>query len=500
VTPSEHTSAVYLRVSSEEQRERQNIRTQADFAQRYAELRGLTFAAEFLDDGVSGTLPLDERPGGHALLEAVRARQVRTVYVYRLDRFGRDIRVILNGIHQLEQAGCALVSMTESFETVTPAGKAMLGMLAVFAAFERDSMQARIREGYDNKAQQEAKFMGGPRAPFGYDVEGRGPEAHLVIDPAESQVVRLAFHLSVSEHYSAREIAAHLNALGTPTPAAKMAQWDYGAKGSGQWTGEQITRILHNTTYKGVRYHNKRSRSGRSLQAQGVPALVDAETWETAQQRLKDARIPRKRVGERVYWLRGLLVCGRCGKRYHGWPHSERYAYYICHGRKEVPRCRSRHLNVATWEPAMWEAALARLARSEAALEELHAAEAQAQEAWQARQAERGAVEARIQAKTEERERVRTLFRRGHITQEEAERDLAAIAAEQAQLTSRWERLKEPAPVATQHQRRQILAEVRAVLAKELTPDLRQQVLSLVIDHIDVDPEPGTDYLIHWRV
>ncbi len=59
---------IYLRVSTEEQRERQSIATQRDFALRYCSLHGLTICEIYADDGVSGTLPLDHRPEGHRVL------------------------------------------------------------------------------------------------------------------------------------------------------------------------------------------------------------------------------------------------------------------------------------------------------------------------------------------------------------------------------------------------------------------------------------------------
>ncbi|HEU4754301.1 MAG TPA: recombinase family protein, partial [Armatimonadota bacterium] len=339
---------------------------------------------------------------------------------------------------------------------------------------------------------------GGPRAPYGYDVEGQGPEARLVVDPEEAQWVRLAYQLSVQEGYSAREIAAHLTAMGAPLPARKMAQHAGGT--SGVWSGEQVIRILRNSTYRGERHHNKRSE--RPLRSQRCPALVDGETWERAQQRIRDARIPRAREGQRFYPLRGLLVCGLCGLRYHGWPHSPGRYYYLCHGRKKTPKCRSPHLPAERWEAWLWEAALDRLQQVDGLLGALEDEERRASALWQERTAEREQVRARIEDKTAERERVLGLFRRGHISEAEAERELSTISAEQALLTTRWEALLAPPPPQAADVRRRLVEEVRLLLSGEEDPPpaLRHQVLALLLERVVVHPSPGTDFQAEWRV
>ena len=87
--------AVYLRVSTEEQRERQSIHTQRDFAQRYTDLHQLSVYRTYADDGVSGTVALHSRPAGQQLLDDAHRHRFDQLLVFKLDRLGRDTRLTL---------------------------------------------------------------------------------------------------------------------------------------------------------------------------------------------------------------------------------------------------------------------------------------------------------------------------------------------------------------------------------------------------------------------
>jgi DNA invertase Pin-like site-specific DNA recombinase len=105
--------ALYLRVSSEEQRDRETIEIQREFLEQYRSLYELEVAEIYKDDGVSGTIPLHERPEGRKLLEAARLGKFGTILVKKLDRLGRTLLVILDAHDRLQEAGVALRSATE---------------------------------------------------------------------------------------------------------------------------------------------------------------------------------------------------------------------------------------------------------------------------------------------------------------------------------------------------------------------------------------------------
>jgi len=490
------SDALYARVSSTEQAERQTINTQIDEARRYATLRGLTFAETFLDDGISGTIPLERRPGGAALLAAARAGRITTVYLYRLDRLGRDIRVTHNAIHALAEAGCAVVSVTESFDSTSPSGRAMIGFLAVVSAWERDSIAERVRAGMHRAHAEPARWMGGARPPYGYAVEVRETGSYIVPCEEEARIVRGLFELA-AQGWSCIKLADYLNALAVPTAWAGRAVTHYrtGRPYSGRWQPNTVRQILRNTTYKGVRLR-------RGVE-QACPALVDDRTWAAVQAVLVRNRSPRTRPNERIYLLRGLLVCGACGRRYHGWPQTSGYHYYMCHGWRYRPKCAGKLVAAERIEEAVWQEVEAWL-RTEEAVDASLAGQAESRRVQEAERArEREVLRARIDAKSGERERVLSLYRRGVITEAELDRQLAEVQAEQALLTERWAALEGEEPEERGLERAELARAVREALGAGPDPLARQEACAALIERIRLTtyPERGRyDLEIVWRV
>jgi len=95
------------------------------------------------------------------LLEAARRREIDAVLVWRLDHWGRSVADLLATLQELEHLGVGFVSLTEALDLTTPAGRAMAGLLAVFAAFEREVLGERVRAGLAH-ARQNGKRLGRP--------------------------------------------------------------------------------------------------------------------------------------------------------------------------------------------------------------------------------------------------------------------------------------------------------------------------------------------------
>jgi DNA invertase Pin-like site-specific DNA recombinase len=95
------------------------------------------------------------------LMEAARRREIDVVLVWRLDRWGRSVADLLATLQELEHLGVGFVSLTEAIDLTTPAGRAMAGLLAIFAEFEREILRERTRAGLAN-ARQNGKRLGRP--------------------------------------------------------------------------------------------------------------------------------------------------------------------------------------------------------------------------------------------------------------------------------------------------------------------------------------------------
>src|SRR5258708_6282382 len=107
---------LYCRVSTEDQAERQTVRAQLDFLRNWAQLFECPIAGGSVADGVSGTVPLEQRPEGRRLLAELPETRPPKLVCYRLDRLGRSVRVLLDAHSALEQAGVTIQSATEPFD------------------------------------------------------------------------------------------------------------------------------------------------------------------------------------------------------------------------------------------------------------------------------------------------------------------------------------------------------------------------------------------------
>jgi DNA invertase Pin-like site-specific DNA recombinase len=132
--------AIYARVSTHDQ---QTLPLQLKAMRDYAKKRGWKVTREIQEVG-SGA---KTRPKREELLKDARRRQVDAILVWRLDRWGRSVSDLIGTIRELSDTGVEFVSLNEAFDLTTPAGKALSGMLAVFAEFERDILRERVKAG-----------------------------------------------------------------------------------------------------------------------------------------------------------------------------------------------------------------------------------------------------------------------------------------------------------------------------------------------------------------
>ncbi len=133
-------AGIYARVSTTDQ----TCENQLIELRRYCEARGWT-TTEYVDTGISGAK--DRRPALDRLMTAVHQRRIDAVVVWRLDRFGRSLKHLIDAIGELHQAGVAFVCPDQSIDTSSTTGRLMLHVLGAFAEFERDIIRERINAG-----------------------------------------------------------------------------------------------------------------------------------------------------------------------------------------------------------------------------------------------------------------------------------------------------------------------------------------------------------------
>jgi len=147
-------AGLYARVSTNDQ---QTLAMQNRAMREYATRRGWTIALQVREVN-SGAVRREAR---EKIIEAARRREVDVVLVWRLDRWGRSVTDLLATLQELEHLGVGFVSLTEALDLTTPAGRAMAGMLAIFAEFEREILRERTRAGLA-EARANGKRLGRP--------------------------------------------------------------------------------------------------------------------------------------------------------------------------------------------------------------------------------------------------------------------------------------------------------------------------------------------------
>lgn len=451
-------AAIYARVSSEDQQERGTIENQTEFARKYCDLHQLDVVDWYLDDGVSGTIPLEYRDEGKRLLEDAKAGKFDLLLVYRLDRLGRSARIILNAVYDLEQNGIKIRSMTEPFDTGDPSGRFLLTILAGVADLERETILERMWLGA-NRAARSGKWLGGI-VPYGYRVNKDGfievNEDFLPgFDMSEADVIRLIYRLVGEQGMSTIKVADYLNALGIPPSYVKdgrmITQGKRKVATSGIWLPGRIRNMIVNTTYKGIHYYGKRTNKKREVIKREVPAIVSEELWQKAQDAMKQNQIEAMRNSKRKYLLRGLIKCGTCGLNYSGVYYGKKLtAFYVCNGKQSykgayLGKCPSKNVPADWIEEMVWNECVSYIKNPGKALLEMAATleESQSEETRVSIQFEFDYIRKAISDKEEEKQSILDLYRKKLISATDVEVQLQKIAKEKEALELRLDELKD---------------------------------------------------------
>lgn len=145
---------IYARVSTHDQ---QTLKLQLEAMRKYAKSRKWAVTLEVKDVGSGAS----ERPKRDELLAAARRREIDGILVWKLDRWGRSLPDLVLTLRELNEVGVAFVSLTEALDLSTPSGRAMVGLLSVFAEFERDLLRERVKAGIA-QARSEGRVLGRP--------------------------------------------------------------------------------------------------------------------------------------------------------------------------------------------------------------------------------------------------------------------------------------------------------------------------------------------------
>lgn len=310
--------AIYVRVSTTNQAEEgYSIDEQKDKLTSYCDIKDWNIYEIYTDGGFSGSNT--ERPALEQLIRDAERKKFDTVLVYKLDRLSRSQKDTLFLIEDVfVKNGIEFLSLQENFDTSTPFGKAMIGLLSVFAQLEREQIKERMQLGKLGRAKAGKSMMWG-RTSYGYDYQKE--TGALIINPAQSLVVKYIFE----RYLEGRSITKLRDDLNEKYP--KEISWNYRA----------VRGILSNPVYCGYNQYK-----GQLFPGEHEP-IISEDVYKRTQEELKirqrtAAEKTNPRPFQAKYMLSGLAQCGYCGaplKLLMGMVRKDgtRFIRYECHQR-----------------------------------------------------------------------------------------------------------------------------------------------------------------------
>lgn len=510
---------VYPRVSSDDQAERETIENQVEFAEKYCELHKMNIIDWYKDDGVSGRIPLEQRPEGKRLLEDAKAGKFKTVLIYNMKRLGRKAKITLDAIYQLEEYGVKIKSMTEPFDTGDPMGRFIITVLAGQAEFDRDTLLDTLWHGA-NRAARLGKWLGGI-VPYGYC---KDEESYLYVDESpipgkedmsQAGVIRLMYDLIGRQGWSTTKVADYFNALKIPPSyvknGLKVKRGQRKVNTAGIWWPNRISNMIKNTTYKGYHDYGKRATRERELIRREVPAIVSPELWEAACQALRSNQRESKRNATRDYLLRGLIKCGSCGITYIGTGYSDskgkKKAYYSCGGKSlykgPYEKCENKNVPGVWLEELVWNECVNYILDPGEAINALANGIDEKKKITDELLNEKQLVLSSLHSKESEKQSILTLYRQKIISALDVERQLQEILKESNSLELRIKEIDraiaDESNIADQFDSiEHLLVAFRDKLTSDPPFEIKRDIVKTLVNKIrviqEIEPDTGKPY------
>lgn len=458
---------IYVRVSTQEQaKEGYSIAEQEERIRKYCSSFDWKIAKVFSDPGFSGGNM--KRPALQDLISCVENHEIEKVVVYKLDRLSRSQ---LDTLYLIEKVFLAnkvdFVSISENFDTSSPFGKAMIGILAVFAQLEREQIKERMAMGREGRAKS-GKFHGSGTIPIGYKYQ----DGELVVDEYEGMQVKEVFSLFLNG-YSIRKIETILNQKG------------YSHK-HGTWIRETVRYVLQNPVYIGMVKFADKTYPGIH------EPLISENDFYTAQQILTQnkGKLHERQGSGYCTLLGGKLHCKQCGALYsRKFGPSKKHQYYVCYSRSKLsrsmiknPDCKNKNWKVSELDEIILSEIL------KLSFEPLKPPDKprKAGKSTEILSAELSRLKGQIS-------RLMDLYALGTISLEQIKEKTEPLSEQVERLESTLENLQH-----TEERENLIENQIRTAseVIKEGTFEQKRLIIDSLIEYIELD---GEDISIHWN-
>lgn len=347
----EKLAAIYIRVSTQEQRKGWSPSGQRNACLQSAQEAGFAVPAEFIfDEGISGEFW--NRPLFTKLRQCVRERKVGAVFIQFSDRIARKAWQQLRFLEECQQAGVALYVGGQLVDD-SRSGRLLFGIRSSLDEDSRALLLERTKQGKEQRAR--AGLPNGGQVPFGYNLVYRSPRhSEWVVNEQEAHVVRQIYRWYAHEGETILGIARRLSRMKIPTKSDTEHKHSK-QRPFGEWAYSSVQHILTYDGYTGTAYQRRNQIIERALTVDGIgteriiikkvkrpkdgqiefniPPIISVEDFEAVQARLKRNKQLSPRNMKYQYLLRSVWFKCSCGKSMTGvvhkrGPHS--YRYYRC--------------------------------------------------------------------------------------------------------------------------------------------------------------------------
>lgn len=344
---------IYCRISREKEIGRNtSIEDQQESGIELAKKLNCDFEV-YKDEGLSGTLPIEQRPSLSKLIDDIYDGKINSVFIYDQSRLERspEARFVLNKIFRDEniklytETGLVGDDMESEFQ-----GDLLSVINNFYVKLTAKKVKSALRRNLIN-----GKVHAIP--PYGYTKDEHNI---MIVDEFQSSIVKRIFEYSLNG-IGTNKIAEILNFENIPTKYnlfPKGGTLSVKNKFTGKistkyksdikWNGGTIRNIITNPAYKGVRVF-----SGIEYQC---PPVFDKKYWQNVNDNLKCNSNNSGKSTEHKYLLKGLLRCGRCGRNYYGRTRvSKKDNYYMCSSKRHKDsNCGNRSLNIDVLDDMIW--------------------------------------------------------------------------------------------------------------------------------------------------